>query len=228
MPLTFPSHAALPLPLKLWRPRWFDGVALVVGAASPDFAYALDGSGLPVFPLSHQWPGLFLCCLPVTLLCVPLVRAAAPAIAAHVPGLRAYGVLGTYRHPVLVTAVSALLAAASHQVWDRVTERHALLDTGSTVLGAVAAVAFCVHLVRSGLLRSWHGDPPSTPTRPGRFWLVATVVTAVAVAAVPLLPGAFLMHTSGVRLLAALALGLLTAAAASRLRTASATRAEVD
>ena len=36
MPATFPSHAAAVLPLKLWRPRWFDGVALVVGSMAPD------------------------------------------------------------------------------------------------------------------------------------------------------------------------------------------------
>jgi len=42
VPLTFPSHAAAIAPLKLWRPRWFDGVALVVGSAAPDFGYALQ------------------------------------------------------------------------------------------------------------------------------------------------------------------------------------------
>ncbi len=77
MPLTFPSHAAAVLPLKHWRPRWFDGVALVIGSACPDLAYALDGSGLPVFPLSHQWHGVVLFCLPVTLMLCPLTRWAA-------------------------------------------------------------------------------------------------------------------------------------------------------
>jgi hypothetical protein len=37
MPLTFPSHAAAVVPLKLWRRRWFDGVALVIGSAAPNF-----------------------------------------------------------------------------------------------------------------------------------------------------------------------------------------------
>ena len=40
MPATVPSHQGVVLPLKLWRPQWFDGVALAVGAASPDVAKA--------------------------------------------------------------------------------------------------------------------------------------------------------------------------------------------
>ena len=44
MPLTFPAHQAVVVPLKLWRPRWFDGVALVVGAGSPDLLYAFGNA----------------------------------------------------------------------------------------------------------------------------------------------------------------------------------------
>src|SRR5262245_34271700 len=119
MPLTFPSHAALPLPLKLWRPRWFDGVALVIGSAAPDLAYALAGSGVPVLPRSHRRAGLSLCCLPGTLLCAALVRWAAPAVAVHLPrrpaalALRDYGVLGISRPGQTVSALSAVLAAAT-------------------------------------------------------------------------------------------------------------------
>ena len=42
MPLTFPSHAAAVLPLKLWRPVRLDGVALVIGSTTPDLPYALS------------------------------------------------------------------------------------------------------------------------------------------------------------------------------------------
>ncbi|MEU8007289.1 DUF4184 family protein [Catellatospora sp. NPDC049111] len=224
MPLTFPSHAALPLPLKLWRPRWFDGVALTVGAASPDLAYALDGSGLPVFPLSHQWPGLFLFCLPVTLAGALLVRRAAPVVAAHLPSrpavlaLRDYGVLGATRPALAVSAVSALLAAASHLLWDRVTEPAPVLDLASTAGGAIAALALAVHVGRRRLLRAWHGAPPARPVRPALFWTVAAMVTAAAAALSSQLPGAFLLHTTGARLLLGLALGLAAAAAATKLR----------
>ncbi|WP_155368586.1 DUF4184 family protein [Catellatospora vulcania] len=223
MPLTFPSHAALPLPLKLWRPRWFDGVALTVGAASPDLAYALDGSGLPVFPLSHQWPGVVLFCLPVTLAGALLVRRAAAVVAAHLPrrpaalALRDYGVLGTGRPALVVSVGSALLAAASHLVWDRLTEPAPVLDLASTAGGALAALALAVHVGRHRLLRAWHGEPPARPVRPGLFWPVAVAVTAASAAVASQLPGAFLLHTTGARLLLGLALGLAAAAAATNL-----------
>ncbi|GAA2366888.1 hypothetical protein Cme02nite_29510 [Catellatospora methionotrophica] len=225
MPLTFPSHAALPLPLKLWRPRWFDGVALTVGAASPDLAYALDGSGLPVFPLSHQWPGLVLFCLPVTLAGALLVRRTAAVAAAHLPrrpaalALRDYGVLGTTRPALAVSVVSALLAAASHLVWDRITEPAPVLDLVSTIGGALVALALAVHVGRHRLLRAWHGDPPARPARPVLFWSVAATGTAVAAGVAAQLPGAFLLHTTGARLLIGLALAVTAAAAAVTLAT---------
>ncbi|GAB3148414.1 hypothetical protein GCM10027290_33100 [Micromonospora sonneratiae] len=220
MPLTFPSHAALPLPLKLWRPRWFDGVALVVGAAAPDLAYALDGSGLPVFPLSHQPAGLILFCLPVALLCGVLIRWAAPTIAVHLPpwpaslALRDYGVLGRSRPAIVVSAASAVLAAATHQVWDRLTERMPVFDAASTVLGALAALALAVHIGRRGLLRTWHGAPPEAPSQPALFWTVAASVTIAGTMVASRLPGAFLLHTTGVRMIGSLALGLLAGAGA--------------
>ncbi|MET8836371.1 DUF4184 family protein [Micromonospora sp. NPDC004540] len=223
MPLTFPSHAALPLPLKLWRPRWFDGVALVIGSAAPDLAYALDGSGLPVFPLSHQPAGLVLFCLPVTLLCAALVRRAAPAVAVHLPSrpaalaLRDYGVLGVSRPRLAVSALSAVLAAATHQAWDRLTEHAPLFDWASTVLGALAALALAAHIGRRGLLRAWHGEPRSAPARPRLFWSVAAAVSAAGAVVAAQLPGAFLPHTTGSRLIGALALGLMAGAGATRL-----------
>ncbi|MEV7630142.1 DUF4184 family protein [Actinoplanes sp. NPDC089786] len=67
--------------MKLWQPRWFDGVALVVGSTAPDLAYVLDGSGLPVWPFSHQVLGLVGWCLPLTLVLGWLIRRAAPALA---------------------------------------------------------------------------------------------------------------------------------------------------
>jgi hypothetical protein len=53
MPLTLPTHPMAVVPLKLWRPSWFDGVALVVGSISPDLAYAADGYGVTIH--SHAW-----------------------------------------------------------------------------------------------------------------------------------------------------------------------------
>jgi len=130
MPATVPVHQAAVLPLKLWRPHRFDGVALAVGAAAPDAAYVLIGVG-PDLP-SHAWHALFWFNLPLTLALTLLIRGAAPAVAAHLPDagplhLRDYAVLAVVRHPLPVTVSSALLGAASHLLWDSVTHPYLLI-----------------------------------------------------------------------------------------------------
>ncbi|MEV0460940.1 hypothetical protein [Catellatospora methionotrophica] len=55
------------------------------------------------------------------------------------------------------------------------------------------------------------------PVRPVLFWSVAATVTAVAAAVAAQLPGAFLLHTTGARLLLGLALGIAAATVAVRL-----------
>ena len=72
----FPSHQAAVLPLKLWRPRWFDGVALVAGSAAPDAAYPL--AGFVSLPENHTWWGLLWFSLPVAYVATLVIRWAAP------------------------------------------------------------------------------------------------------------------------------------------------------
>jgi hypothetical protein len=216
MPLTVPTHPAAVLPLKLWRHRWFDGVALAVGSAAPDLAYPLDGSGLPVWPLSHQWRGLVLWCLPVTLLVVRLIRRAAPVLARHLPplgplALRDYGSLGGRPHARPITWCSALLAAASHLLLDRFEAVSPIAEHTMHVLGAAGLLAILLAIGRPRLLRLWHGEPPPVRARPVPFWTVAAGVTAPSVAVTPFLPAAALLHTTAVRLLCAVAAGLLFA-----------------
>ena len=83
MPLTFPTHAAAVLPLKLWRPRWFDGVALVTGSAAPDVTHALTGYGVDLTPRTHTVPGVFLWCVPTAMVAAWITRRVAPGIAAR-------------------------------------------------------------------------------------------------------------------------------------------------
>jgi hypothetical protein len=230
MPITFPSHAAAVLPLKVWRPRWFDGVALVVGSAAPDLSYALDGSrlerpiagGQATFALAHSWPWFALWALPVTFLCAALIRRAAPTIAAHLPArpeflaLRDYGVLALSRPGWPVTAVSAVLGAASHVLWDRLAD-HGWLDPASSLAGAVITVGLLVHIGRRRLLRAWHGSPPAVEVRPLLFWSVAGLAAALGLAGAAMLPGAGLAHTTGARLLWVLALAVLLASVVVRI-----------
>jgi Domain of unknown function (DUF4184) len=218
VPLTFPSHPAAVIPLKLWRPRWFDGVALVVGSMAPDFAYVLDGSGLPVWPFSHQLAGLVGWCLPIALVGAWAVRRAAPVIAAHLPSggwlaLRDYGSLGVSRHRRWITVSSALVGAASHLALDWFEIRVPAAELPMHVLGAVGLLFLAAYIGRRRLLHRWYGDPPARRPRPGLFWPVAAAVALPAVAITPFLPGAFLAHTTGARMLCAIAGGLLAASA---------------
>ena len=222
-------------------------MALVVGAAAPDVAYAVTGLGVDI--RSHAWHALLWFNLPLTLVVTALIRPAAPYVVAHLPlgdrpAMRDYGVLASVRHPVAVTACSALLAALSHQLWDSVTHPYLLIghpfygsDTylpamhatafaglpwwrvihlGSELVGCVVSVAVAVHIGRRRLLVDWHGPAPIAPRRPIVFWSVATTVGAALVAAAAALPRNDLINVAGSRLLIAITVAILVAAAAVR------------
>jgi Domain of unknown function (DUF4184) len=149
MPATIPTHPIAVLPLKLLRPRHFDGVALAVGATAPDFAYATAGLGVEL--PSHAWHALFWFNVPATLLVAALIRRRAAEVAAHLPtggpfALRDYGVLAQVRHPIGVTVSSALLGALSHLLWDSVTHPYILVVHpflgGQTYLPALHTTAW--------------------------------------------------------------------------------------
>ena len=235
MPLTFPSHAAIVLPLKMRWPRRFDGVALAVGSAAPDLPYAL---GKPLLTYGHTWEGLVVWGVPLSVLAALLVRRAAPVAAAHLPGwCRDYGVLGRVRHRWYVTASSALAGTVSHRLWDEVT--HAgipgtslgfaalgepvaggvpwwvVLHGASTVLGLAGWTWASVHIGRRGLLREWHGPPPEIVRRPGRFWTVLAVTLAAGTAASALLPDGEVPVIFIIRVLGAFAVAVMAAALAA-------------
>jgi hypothetical protein len=207
MPLTLPTHPIAVVPLKVWRPRWFDGVALAIGAIAPDLGYASYGFGETV--RTHNLLALLWWSLPVTLVLVRLVRWAAPVVAAHLPGagplrLRDYGVLGAVRHRWYVTVGSALLGAFSHLAWDAVThpgyltslQREiwpgtpwwGLLSDASNLAGFVAGTLLIVHIGRRGLLRQWHGLPPRTRPRPVTFWSAVAVALGTGLTLVVVYP----------------------------------------
>jgi hypothetical protein len=241
MPATFPSHAAAVLPLKLWCPSRFDGVALAVGSMAPDLLYALVGFGS--WPETHTVAGLFWWGLPVTVVLSWGVRWAAPVIAAHLPpwpaqlALRDYGVLGSVRHPFRVTVLSALLGAASHVVWDGFThdpaghgwavallpglrDWYVLAQYLSTVVGGLVALALAVHIGRRRLLVAWHGPAPDVARTPGTFWVSVVIGCALYPATWSILPARWSAHVQGVRMLWAVGIGLLLGTLAARLSSA--------
>jgi hypothetical protein len=222
VPLTFPSHQAVILPLKLWRPRWFDGVALCTGAAAPDVSYGFDGFGLTI--RSHEPLAVFWWCLPVALLGAWLLRVAAPVVAAHLPvggtlHLRDYAALRRNPHPWWVTVTSALVGTVSHLLADLVELLGGpYVEAGMAVALIGAAYAIARRIGRDRLLIRWNGTPAFVRRRPTTYWVTAVAVTAALLIAVPLLPGAPIRAVWGVRVIEALALGQLAAAAVQGLR----------
>ena len=129
MPLTFLSHQAVVLPLKLGVPRAVSGTALVLGSMAPDVEYYVRG--IPAATLGgHGWPGQLTHCLPVTLALYWIVtRVIAVPLALHLPSggsfrLRDYALI---RHAAsspaewLTVAMSALVGSTSHVILDRAT-----------------------------------------------------------------------------------------------------------
>lgn len=238
MPLTLPTHPLAVLPLKFWRPRWFDGVGLVLGAIAPDLAYTFDGYDVTIH--SHAWHAPLWWAVPLTLVLAPLVRWAAAPVAAHLPpggplALRDYGALARSRHRWWVTAWSAALGAGSHIVWDAFT--HPTVDGGrvlfpplttealpgwpwwlvvcriSDLIGLIVGALLAVHIGRSRLIRRWHGAPVPVRRRPARFWAAFAVTAAAGLALLPFQPVQY-FHDQAIRAFVAVALAALAGAIA--------------
>jgi hypothetical protein len=189
VPSTLPTHPLAVLPLKLWRPRWFDGVALATGACAPDFAYALDGIGVRIH--SHTVFALLWWSVPTAVAVAWLCRRGAPAVAAHLPRplpawVHEFGVLGRVRHRWYITGFSALLGAISHLLWDLVTHPGPVaawwpIREVSDASAVILLPVFLWYVGSRHKLREWHGEPPPVATRMARFWGVGFAVGAAGV-----------------------------------------------
>jgi hypothetical protein len=191
---------------------------------APDAAYILDGSGLPVWPFSHEPSGLLGWCLPLTLAGARTLRRAAPVVAAHLPeggpfALRDYGALNAARHRWWITTLSALIGALSHLLLDGFEQLVPLAEYVFHVVGLVGIAVFALHVGRRRLVRRWHGPPPAVARRPALFWTVTGAVALPAVAVTPFLPAALLPHTTGSRLLCATGIAFVIAATVVKARS---------
>lgn len=125
MPFTFFAHQAFVLPLKVAKPRCFDGSALCVGSMAPDFVYAWIGT--PFAFHSHTLRAQLTWTLPVTLLATHVIRRyLARPVGNQLPEplgseMRA---LAESKHPLWISAISALLGGFSHVFVDGFTHPH--------------------------------------------------------------------------------------------------------
>ena len=134
VPLTFPAHQAVVLPLKIWKPRWFDGIALVVGAGSPDLFNAL--SSVDTFQ-SHHLEGVAVAVAFTIVYSILLRRFAVDGLFGALPNFgplkaKSYRVLKNGRPRLLVTALSAFIGVGSHVFVDSFTHAGRF---GSNLLG---------------------------------------------------------------------------------------------
>jgi hypothetical protein len=134
MPLTFPAHQALVLPLKLRWPKHTDATAMCVGAAAPDLLYPVPGVGSS----GHGALGVVLLVVPLTFGISSLLRwRCALGVFGNLPDvgpfrLHSYRAITRRRPTTLVTLTSALIGALSHVLIDAFTHTG---RWGSTLLG---------------------------------------------------------------------------------------------
>lgn len=185
MPVTFPGHQGLIAPVKLRWPGAIDATSVCIGAAAPDFAYAL---GQWLNRESHTALGLVVWAIPFTLLAAAVTRRwAAAGIFAFLPDLgplrlRSYRVLARRRPNPMVTFLSAVLGAGSHLLIDAFTHEGRwgadllglnrvivtvplrgdfttarLLQYVGHSFGSTAFVVLLLVIAASGRLETWYG-----------------------------------------------------------------------
>jgi hypothetical protein len=173
------------LPLKIVRPRWFDGTALCVGSMAPDFSYPLGGWMLRQ---NHTAIGVVLLALPASLVICWAIRTWVASCAfAHLPDLgwmrvHSYRVLATRRPAWWLTVSSALIGATTHVIldafthWDRWGARWVgwddrrvdvpvtglvrlpdLLQNLGHTIGTAICIALLVYIGYRRLLERWYG-----------------------------------------------------------------------
>jgi hypothetical protein len=91
-----------------------------------------------------------------------------------------------------------------------------VIHLGSELVGCVVTIAVAVRIGHRRLLVAWHGPAPVAPRRPSVFWPVAAAVCAALVVAAAALPRNDLINVAGSRLLIAVTVAILAAAAAVR------------
>ena len=126
MPWTF-AHPAAILPLRRLCPRFLSWPALILGAMAPDMSYYVGMHG-QWRSFCHTPEGILVACLPVCLLLLVLLLRFAAPLTVLLPERHRSLVRAQLRPSphklwmgVAVAALSVLIGAATHVVWDSFT-----------------------------------------------------------------------------------------------------------
>lgn len=197
MPFPLLAHQAPVLPLKLWRPDWFCGTALVMGSIAPDLEY-LASSRPHAAGFCHSLAGQFLFCLPVTLAVVAYVHGA--RLGETVSARFGWRLLAKAATDVsgpggaFKVVVSALCGSFSHLALDVFTHRWVpryfgglgSFRRGMFVLSAPGAAQLLLTAV-GAILSLWmlrtlvRRAPPAAPARAdGRVLLLVSALAGAA------------------------------------------------
>lgn len=128
MPWTF-AHPAAILPLRSLCPRWLSFPALILGAMAPDISYYVGMHGR-WRAFCHTPEGILTACLPVCLLLLAALRRFAGPLTVLLPEPHRTVVRGQLQPPPqvawrawAVAALSVLIGAATHVLWDSFTHQ---------------------------------------------------------------------------------------------------------
>ena len=211
MPWTF-AHPAAILPLRRLCPAPLDFSALVIGSMIPDLGYYLSGSNLA--RPAHSLLGSVLICLPAGLALWGIFQLLRKPLCFILPqphrgALAAFAATPFSLHPriLIAAAVSVLLGAWTHIVWDSFTHNtwlvkqlpflresafrlgtiefpwYSLLQHVSTAVGAGMLIAAYCSWLR---LHSVSATSPATGAADRwRYFLLAAAVAVALVIAVP-------------------------------------------
>jgi hypothetical protein len=199
MPMTA-AHPLAVLPLRRWR---LDTTCLVIGSMSPDFEYFLRVE--EVSSVSHTLLGLLYFCVPITIAAAYLFHRVLKRPALQVAPWRTRFAMFAERpwptQPLWILALSALIGAATHWLWDGITHAdgygpthlaflriqvhgmlvHRILQHSSTVIG-LTILAIVVGRALAGVTPV---PVPAASRRQKIVWVVAIAAcTALALARV--------------------------------------------
>jgi hypothetical protein len=153
MPFTLLAHQAPVLPLKLLRPSWFSGTALVIGSIAPDLEYVVHNEPkLNTSTFAHSLLGQFVLCLPLTVVITVLAQRtnAIGAIGARfgvdlferssaLPRIAGSALIGSFSHIGLDAIARWVVPHFAFFTWGR----------GSFVIGAGSIVQLVLTVVLS-------------------------------------------------------------------------------